>query len=132
MLTYPKRKEKKSLYIKGTFFANKVLLSFDDNVIIWLGTDLFTLEDVFYDTYLRLNLFKEGEDDTNQVRFEFDFKIYGDQFWEIEHVSQIVHRNEIKLYRKILDICNYSLVYFSSQMKFINILFHMVKFTRQI
>jgi hypothetical protein len=30
----------KSLYIKGTFFNNKVLLGFNDDVIFWFGTDL--------------------------------------------------------------------------------------------
>jgi hypothetical protein len=35
---------RESLYIKGTFFANKVLLNFDNNVVLWLGTDLLTLE----------------------------------------------------------------------------------------
>jgi len=29
--------DKKSLYIKVTFFANKVLLGFDDDVNLWLG-----------------------------------------------------------------------------------------------
>jgi hypothetical protein len=38
--------EKESMYIKGTFFTNKVLFSFDD-VILLVGTDLLTLEDVF-------------------------------------------------------------------------------------
>jgi hypothetical protein len=32
--------EKESLYIRRTFFANKVLHGFDDNVIFWIGTDL--------------------------------------------------------------------------------------------
>jgi hypothetical protein len=52
--------ENESLYIKGTFFANKVLLGFDDDVILWLGTDLLKLEDVSHDTYSRSNLFKQG------------------------------------------------------------------------
>jgi len=38
--------EKESKYIRGTFFTNNVLLSFDD-VILLVGTDLLTLEDVF-------------------------------------------------------------------------------------
>jgi hypothetical protein len=38
--------EKESMYIRGTFFTNNVLLSFDD-VILLVGTDLLTLEDVF-------------------------------------------------------------------------------------
>jgi hypothetical protein len=41
-LKLKKRKmaEKESLYIRRTFFANKVLHGFDDNVIFWIGTDL--------------------------------------------------------------------------------------------
>ena len=31
--------EKEKLYIKGTFFANKVLFCFDDDAILQLGTD---------------------------------------------------------------------------------------------
>ena len=31
--------EKERLYIKGTFFANKVLFGFDDDVILQLCTD---------------------------------------------------------------------------------------------
>jgi len=52
--------ENESLYIKETFFANKVFLGFDDDVILWLGTDLLKLEDVSHDTYSRSNFFKEG------------------------------------------------------------------------
>jgi hypothetical protein len=65
----------KSLCIKRTFFTNKVLLSFDDNVILWLDTYFLTLEDIFHDTDLRSNIFKEEEDDINQVISEFDLKI---------------------------------------------------------
>jgi hypothetical protein len=64
---------------------------------------LFTLEDVFYDTNSRSNIFKEGEEDTNQVRSEFDLKISIDQFYEIKHISQIIYWNELKFYREILD-----------------------------
>jgi hypothetical protein len=64
------------LYIRGTFFANKVLLGFDDDVILWLDTDLLTLENVFHDTDLRSNLFKEMKDDTNQVMSEFGLKMF--------------------------------------------------------
>jgi hypothetical protein len=64
------------LYIRGTFFANKVLLGFDDDVILWLDTDLLTLENVFHDTDLRSNLFKEMKDDTNQVISEFGLKMF--------------------------------------------------------
>jgi hypothetical protein len=34
-----------------------------------------TLEDIFHDTDLRSNIFKEEEDDINQVISEFDLKI---------------------------------------------------------
>ena len=54
----------KSLYTKRTFFANKVLLGFDDDVILQFGTNLLTLKDVFYDIDLRSNLYKERKDDT--------------------------------------------------------------------
>jgi hypothetical protein len=83
--------ENESLYIRGTFFANKVLIDFDDDVILQLGTDLLTLEHVHHDTNLSLNLFKEREDDTNQVMFEFGLKMSADQFYEIRHISQTVH-----------------------------------------
>jgi hypothetical protein len=43
---------------QGTFFANNALLGFNDVVILHLDTELLTLEDVFYDTNLRSNLFK--------------------------------------------------------------------------
>ena len=39
---------------------------------------LLTLEDVFHNIDSRLDLFKEEDDDMNQVRFEFDLKIYVD------------------------------------------------------
>jgi hypothetical protein len=39
---------------------------------------LLTLEDVFHDIDSRSDLFKEEEDDMNQVRSEFDLKIYVD------------------------------------------------------
>ena len=44
-----------SFYIRGTFFANKVLLGFDHDAIIWHGTNLLTLEYVFHDIDLRSN-----------------------------------------------------------------------------
>jgi len=65
----------KNLHIRGTFFANKVHLGFDDDVILYLGVDLLTLEDVFHHIGSRSNLLKEKEDDTNQVRSELNFKI---------------------------------------------------------
>jgi hypothetical protein len=96
--------EKEKLYIKGTFFANKVLFCFDDDAILQLGTDLLTLEDVFHDTDSRSNLFKDWKDNMNQVRSEFGFKISADQFCKMRYISQTVHQNKLKYYRKILDI----------------------------
>jgi len=78
--------ENENLYIKRTFFANKVFLGFDDDVILQFGTNLLTLQDIFYDIDLRLNLYKEGKDDTNQVRSNYGLKISADQFCEIEHI----------------------------------------------
>jgi len=104
--------EKEKLYIKGTFFANKVLFCFDDDAILQLGTDLLTLEDVFHDTDSRSNLFKDWKDNMNQVRSEFGFKISADQFCKMRYISQTVHQNKLKYYRKILDIWNYILVNF--------------------
>jgi len=39
--------ENESLYIRRTFFANKVFLCFNDDVILPFDTDFFTLEDFF-------------------------------------------------------------------------------------
>jgi len=39
--------ENESLFIRGTFFANKVFLCFNDDVILPFDTDFFTLEDFF-------------------------------------------------------------------------------------
>jgi len=78
--------ENENLYIKRTFFANKVFLGFDDDVILQFGTNLLTLQDIFYDIDLRLNLYKEGKDDKNQVRSNYGLKISADQFCEIEHI----------------------------------------------
>jgi hypothetical protein len=72
--------ENESLFIRRIFFANKVLLGFNDDDNFQLGTDLLTIKDVFHDTNSRLNLFKEEEDDTNQVMSEFSFKIVANQF----------------------------------------------------
>jgi hypothetical protein len=101
---------RESLYIKGTFFANKVLLSFDNNVVLWLGTDLLTLEYVFHYTNSRLILFKEGEDDMIEVRFEFSLKISADQFCEIRHISQTIYWKNMKFYNEILDTWIYILL----------------------
>ena len=113
-----KKVEKMSFYIRGTitysyaWCSDKVLFSFDDDVILQLGTDLFTLEDFFHDIALRSNLLKEGEDDMNQVKSNFHLKISASQFCEITHISQIVHHNKLNFYREILDIWNYILIYF--------------------
>jgi hypothetical protein len=63
-----------------TFFANKVLLIFYDDVILYLVNDYLTLECVFHDKNLRLNLFKDGENDMNQVKSEFGLKLATNQF----------------------------------------------------
>jgi hypothetical protein len=104
--------KKESLYIKGNLFSNKILFCFDDNVIFWLGSDLLTLKDFFYNTDSRSNLFKEMEDDTNQVRSEFDLKMFANQFCKIKHISRIIHQIKPKIYRKILDTWNYIVVNF--------------------
>jgi hypothetical protein len=75
-----------------------MMILFFNLILIFL-----TLEDVFYYTDSRLNLFKEGEDDMNQVKSEFGLKISADQFCKIKHISQIVHQNELNIYREILD-----------------------------
>jgi hypothetical protein len=62
----------------GTFFTNKVFLDFvDDDVILRFDINLLTLEDVFHDSD-SMNLFKEGDDDTNQLRSRFGLKISAD------------------------------------------------------
>jgi len=103
--------ENERLYVRGIFFANKVLLGFDDDVI-WLGTNFLTLEDVFYDIDSKSNLLKERKEDTNQVRSEFGLKIFVDQFCKFKDISQTAHRNELKFYREILDTWNYILINF--------------------
>jgi hypothetical protein len=70
------------------------------------------LEDVFHDIYSRSNLFFKKENDTNQVRSEFDLKISTNQFCKIDNISQTVYHNEMKFYKKILDISNYILIIF--------------------
>ena len=98
-----KMAEKENLFIRGTFFANKVLLGFDDDVIFLLGTNLLILKDVFHDTDLSLNLFKEMEDDTNQVMSEFRLKMFIDKFCKIRHISQTVHQIKLNFFREIQD-----------------------------
>jgi len=41
--------------------------------------------------------------DTNQVMSKFSVKMSSDKFCEIEHLSQIVHQNELRFYKEILD-----------------------------
>ena len=48
--------------------------------------------------------------DMNQVRSEFDLKMFANQPCEIGYISQTVHHNELTNYREILDTCNYILV----------------------
>jgi hypothetical protein len=98
-----KMAEKENLFIRETFFANKVLLGFDDDVIFLLGTNLLILKDVFHDTDLSLNLFKEMEDDTNQVMSEFGLKMFIDKFCKIRHISQTVHQIKLNFFREIQD-----------------------------
>lgn len=50
--------------------------------------------------------------DINQIRFEFNLKISINQFCNIEHISQIIYQNELKVYREILDTWNYNLINF--------------------
>ena len=49
--------EKESLHTRGALFANKILLGFDDDVILQLGIDLLALEYVFHNTNSKSNLF---------------------------------------------------------------------------
>jgi len=97
--------EKKSLYIRGPFLLTKFFLVL--MMMLWLGMNLLTLEDIFHDTDSRSNLFKEWEDDINQLRSDFGLKIFVGQFCEIKHISQKIHRNKLKFYREIQDIWNY-------------------------
>jgi len=106
--------EKKKLYTNKTFFANKVLSGFDDNVIFWFGTDLFYSGDDLHIIDSRMNIFREGGEDTNQVRYYFFLKILIDQFCEIKHISQTVHQIKLKFYSKILETWNYILINFRS------------------
>jgi len=59
---------------KATTTTLSNTLFVDDDVILRFDTDLLMLEDVFHDTDL-MNLFKEREDYTNQLRSGFDLKI---------------------------------------------------------
>jgi len=92
--------ENESLYIKGPSLLTSFFFCFDDDANIWLDTDLLTLKDVFHDTHSRLNLSKEEEDDTNQVRSKFGLQISVDQFYEIRHIFQTVHKKELKFTRR--------------------------------
>jgi hypothetical protein len=95
----------KQIYEKQLNFKKEmmILFGFDDDDIIQVGTDLFIFKDVFHYIYSRSNLFKEREDDTNQVKSKFDLKMSANRFCVIRHTSQIVHWNELKFYREILD-----------------------------
>jgi len=92
----------------------------------------FILEDVLHNTNSRSNLFKEGKDDTNQVRPEFDLNMSTSQFREIEHIFQTVHWKSLKFYREILDTWKYIFEKYSSRMEFGNILFHRIEVIKQI
>jgi hypothetical protein len=39
----------------------------------------------------------------NQVRFKISFKMFVDQFYEIEYIFQTVHWIELKFYKEILN-----------------------------
>ena len=82
-----KMAKKKSLYVRKTFFANKVLLGFDDDAIFQLGTDFYSLGDDLHIIDLGMNHFEEGGNDMNQVWSKFCLKIYTDQFCKIEYIS---------------------------------------------
>jgi hypothetical protein len=60
--------KRESLYIRETFFVNKVLMGFDDDVIFWLSINLFSLRDDLHVIDSRMIPFEEGGDDINQVR----------------------------------------------------------------
>jgi hypothetical protein len=55
------------------------------------------------------------ENDTNQVRSEFGLKMYADKFYEIKHISQTVHHNELAFYMEILNTWKYILVTFQDK-----------------
>jgi hypothetical protein len=104
--------EKKSLYIRGPYFVTRfflvsMMMLFFSLILIFWPYKMF-----FHDTYSRSNFFKVGENDTNQVWSEFSFKMYVDRFCEIWHISQVIHRNKLEIYRKILDTWNYILINF--------------------
>jgi len=63
-----KMAKRESLYIRETFFVNKVLMGFDDDVIFWLSINLFSLRDDLHVIDSRMIPFEEGGDDINQVR----------------------------------------------------------------
>jgi hypothetical protein len=80
------------LYIRETLFANKVFSSFDDGVVLEVGTYIFfSSRDDLYFIDSRMNPFEDGGDDMHQVKFEFCLKMLVDQFCEIKHISQNVH-----------------------------------------
>ena len=55
------------------------------------------------------NPFKKEEDNTNQVRFEFDLKMFADQFCKIKHIYLIIYL--IKRNSKIYYFRRYKLLY---------------------
>lgn len=63
-----KMDKKESLCIKKTFFVNKVLMGFDDDIIFLLGTDLFSLREDLHVIDSRLIPLEEGGGDINQVK----------------------------------------------------------------
>jgi hypothetical protein len=75
--------------------------------LFYSGDDLHIIDS-------RMNIFREGGEDTNQVRYYFFLKILIDQFCEIKHISQTVHQIKLKFYSKILETWNYILINFRS------------------
>ena len=66
---------------------------------------------------------KEREDDRNQVKFEFDLKLFVNQFCDIMHISQTILQIKMKFYMKVLDTWNYIMVDFHVIWSLKNILF---------
>ena len=79
------------------------------SIYFQVGIHLLTLENVFHDICLMSNPFKKEEDDTNQVRFEFDLKMFADQFCKIKHIYLIIYL--IKRNSKIYYFRRYKLLY---------------------
>jgi hypothetical protein len=104
--------ENENLYIKETFFANKVLSGFDDDVIFWHDTSLFSLGDDLHVIFSRTNPFEKRGDDTDKVRFEFCCKMIINQFCKIWNISKKLNWIKLKIYREVLNTWKYIVVKF--------------------